>query len=445
MIQTPYGQFPAFFRVEKLKDLCVDRIGIQTGPFGSQLHNSDYVSTGTPILTVEHLGENRIIHENIPNVTDEDRNRLSQYLIKKGDIIFSRVGSVDRRALVRDDENGWLFSGRCLRVRPDPEKLDSVYLSYFMGLPAFKEYIRKIAVGATMPSINTEILSNIPISYPPLPTQHRIAEILGSLDDKIEFNRQMNETLEAMARTIFQSWFVDFDPVRAKAEGRQPDGMDAATAALFPSGFEEIEGRVVPKGWDVSTIGESVSVQGGSTPSTTNPEFWDEGTVNFATPKDLASLSSPILLSTEKKITSKGVEQISSRILPVGSVLLSSRAPIGYIAMTTIPVAINQGFIAIICNKKIPNYFVINWLELNLQAIIDRANGTTFLEISKSNFRPMTVISPSEDVLKKFTEIVAPIYQKIITNETESQKLIQIRDSLLPKLMSGELPVQGEK
>ena len=234
-----------------------------------------------------------------------------------------------------------------------------------------------------MPSLNQDIIGKIPIILPPLPTQRAIANILGTLDDKIELNRKMNETLEAMAQAIFKSWFVDFDPVRAKMEGKQPAGMDAETAALFPSEFEMVDGREVPKGWKISTIGESVKIFGGSTPSTTNPEYWENGVFNFVTPKDLASLSTPILLFTDKKITKKGVEQISSRVLPIGTVLLSSRAPIGYERSTEIPVSINQGFIALVCNQELPNYYVANWLKINLPSIIDRANGTTFLEISK--------------------------------------------------------------
>jgi type I restriction enzyme S subunit len=186
---------------------------------------------------------------------------MSKYILRKGDIVFSRVGSVDRRSLVRDAENGWLFSGRCLRVRPDPDKIDPVYLSYFFGLPSFKEHIRAIAVGATMPSLNTEILSNVIVPYPQdLNEQHAIARILGSLDDKIEANRRMNETLEAMARSIFKSWFVDFDPVRAKAEGREPAGMDAETAALFPDSFEETELGMVPRGWKITSFTEAMEV-----------------------------------------------------------------------------------------------------------------------------------------------------------------------------------------
>ena len=141
VIETVYGELPSNLKEAKLSAIC-EKNGVQTGPFGSQLHKEDYVVNGTPIITVEHLGENRIVHENLPRVSDEDKTRLSKYQLKTGDIVFSRVGSVDRRALVQAKEDGWLFSGRCLRVRPIQEIVDSRWLSYFFGLPAFKNYIR---------------------------------------------------------------------------------------------------------------------------------------------------------------------------------------------------------------------------------------------------------------------------------------------------------------
>ncbi len=254
--ETIYGEVAADFAEDRLQNLCDPKAGIQTGPFGSQLHQEDYVPVGTPIITVEHLGENRILHDGVPRVSDADRDRLSRYLLRTGDIVFSRVGSVDRRALVRSAEDGWMFSGRCLRVRPDPERIDSGYLSYFFGLPAFKEHIRAIAVGATMPSLNTSLLSDVVIPHPKdIAEQRAIAHILGTLDDKIELNRRMNETLEAMARALFKSWFVDFDPVRAKAEGRDP-GLPKSLADLFPDSFVDSELGEIPKGWEVQRVGE---------------------------------------------------------------------------------------------------------------------------------------------------------------------------------------------
>lgn len=169
---------------------------IQTGPFGSQLHKEDYVEEGTPIVTVEHLGNRMFTEQNLPKVSDSDKKRLSKYILAKGDIVFSRVGSVDRCSYVDLAHDGWMFSGRCLRVRPNVE-VESLFLYYYFCLEETKQFIRNIAVGATMPSINTKLLGEVEIIYPELKTQRKIVAILSSLDDKIELNKKINDNLAA--------------------------------------------------------------------------------------------------------------------------------------------------------------------------------------------------------------------------------------------------------
>ena len=188
--------------------------------------------------------------------------------------------------------------------------------------------------------------------------QRAIAHILGTLDDKIELNRRMNVTLEEMARARSSpgSWIS----IRYVKMEDRVHGPAAFIADLFPDGFEESAVGEVPTGWRVQAIGDVVKAVGGTTPSTKEPAFWD-GNINFATPKDLAPLSSPALMNTERFITETGLQQISSGLLPVGTVLMSSRAPIGYLAITEIPVTVNQGFIAMICGGPLPNHYVLHW------------------------------------------------------------------------------------
>ncbi len=169
---------------------------IQTGPFGSQLHKEDYVETGTPIVTVEHLGNKRFSEQNLPFVSDDDKERLKKYSLKEGDIVFSRVGSVDRCSYVSKEYTGWMFSGRCLRVRPFDEIIPE-YLYYYFTLETTKQFVRGIATGATMPSINTKFMGEVPISYPMKDDQKRIADILGRIDRKIEINSNINDNLAA--------------------------------------------------------------------------------------------------------------------------------------------------------------------------------------------------------------------------------------------------------
>ncbi len=311
---------------------------------------------------------------------------------------------------------------------------DTRFLMYALSAAEIRGYL----TGSTMPKLTQGNMNRIPLLTPPLHEQRAIAHILGTLDDKIELNRRMNETLEAMARALFKSWFVDFDPVRAKAEGRDP-GLPKPLADLFPDSFEDSELGEIPKRWRVASIGELAKVVGGSTPSTKEASFWDEGQHYWATPKDLSSLATPVLLETERKITDAGLTQIGSGLLPPGTVLLSSRAPIGYLAVAEVPVAINQGFIAMLPAPGVSNLFLLYWAEWAHEEIVSRANGSTFLEISKANFRPIPVVAAPGTVFDAFDQTVRPLYSRVVSNERESRTLAALRDTLLPKLISGEL------
>ncbi|GAB1426037.1 hypothetical protein MASR2M16_32710 [Thauera terpenica] len=288
------------------------------------------------------------------------------------------------------------------------------------------------------------------------------------MDDKIDLNRRINQTLEAMAQALFKSWFVDFDPVKAKIaaiqEGRDPlraamsaisgksdaeldallreqFGQLAATAALFPDEMETSELGEIPRGWGVEPIGSLVECLGGTTPDTKNPEFWEPGEYAWTTPKDLSGANSPVLLSTERKISKKGLEKIGSGLLPVGTLLMSSRAPIGYLAILNIPAAINQGYIAMLPGGKLPPHYIYFWCKENIESIKGNANGSTFLEISKKAFRPLVALKSSNELLGEFIKRVELLFSRIVVGEKESVDLAALRDSLLPKLLSGELSV----
>lgn len=392
---------------------------VQTGPFGSQLHQKDYVQNGTPILTVEHLGNNRIVHQNLPRVSDYDKNRLKKYCIQKGDIVFSRVGSVDRRAFVTEKEDGWLFSGRCLRVRADEKNVDGSFLSYYFGQESFKDFIRRIAVGATMPSLNTSILSSILIDIPEnLEEQKSIASILSAIDDKIENNLAINKTLEEMAMALYKQWFVDFGPFQ---EGE----------------FVESELGRIPKGWEVKKIGEVIETLGGGTPSTTTKEYWEDGDILWYSPTDLTRENSLFSFDTAKKITALGLQKSSAKMFPANSLLMSSRATIGLLTINTKEACTNQGFITMLPNDKLSVYQLYFWVKDNMDLIISKANGSTFKEISKSNFRDLEIVVPNS--IENYIEQSKDTFEQIKNNTSENQTLIQLRDTLLPKLISGEV------
>lgn len=317
------------------------------------------------------------------------------------------------------------------------ENLDYRYLKYI--LLSEQESMLRFASGTTHQTIYFPEAKAFHVLIPGIDEQRRIADFLQSLDDCIAILHETNATLEAMAQAIFKSWFVDFDPVRAKAEGHQPERMDASTAALFPDSFEDSELGEVPAGWSVFPIGELVKCVGGATPSTKNSEFWEPAEFSWTTPKDLSGLQSPILHKTEKMVSSKGVLKISSGLLPAGTLLMSSRAPIGYLAISSIDVAVNQGYIAIPPGGKLSPLYLLHWCRQNMELIKSHANGSTFMEISKKAFRPLPALLPSVEVLAEFTKRVSPIFESIAANDRQINLLAEIRDTLLPKLISGEI------
>jgi type I restriction enzyme S subunit len=433
--------YGAEWQLTTLGEICASQGGaIQTGPFGSQLHTSDYKTHGIPVVMPTNIGDGGIVEEGIARIGQSDVDRLSQHILKMGDIVFSRRGDVTKNALIRPHEVGWFCGTGCLKVRLGDESIaNAKFISHCLRLPDIKDWLIRHAVGATMPNLNTGILSAVPIDLPPLQTQLNIAAMLGALDDRITLLRETNATLEAIAQALFKSWFVDFDPVRAKQEGRAPEGMSDATAALFHDSFEESAVGLVPKGWKVAPVGDVVESVGGGTPDTKEASYWEPAEHCWTTPKDLSGIPSPVLLTTERKLSTKGLAKVGSGLLPAGTLLMSSRAPIGYLAIAQVPLAVNQGYIAILPDSELPPLFMLFWCQQNMESIKGRANGSTFMEISKKAFRPIPIIVPPQTLLDAFLGVAVPLFERLVENERQAQTLATLRDTLLPRLISGQL------
>ena len=319
----------------------------------------------------------------------------------------------------------------------DKSKADIRFIEYVFR--AFRDSVKRRAYGSVQENINLEVLRDLEFPIPSLEIQKKIADFITIFDDRIALLRETNATLEAIAQALFKSWFVDFDPVHAKARGEPPQGMDDTTATLFPDSFEESELGMIPKGWKVEPIGDAVECVGGGTPNTKNTEFWEPEEFAWTTPKDLSGIQSPVLLETERKLSAIGLAKVSSGLLPIGSLLMSSRAPIGYLAITQIPVAINQGYIAMLPGGCLPPIYLLFWCQQNMEVIKNHANGSTFMEISKKAFRPLPAIIPDESIISAFTDLAEPLFARLVANEQQAQTLAQLRDTLLPKLISGQL------
>jgi len=360
------------------------------------------------------------------------------------DVVLSRRCNPGTTAAVTNGDKFALGQNLVL-LRANGTRVFPPFLRWLVrGQDWWNEIGRFLNVGAVFDSLRCADVPKFELPIPPLDEQRAIASVLGSLDDKIELNRRMNRTLEQMAAAIFKAWFVDFEPVRAKASGAASfPGMPQPVFDALPATFADSELGPIPEGWEVKPIGDAVEIKGGGTPSTKNPDFWD-GPHHWVTPKDLSGLSDPILLDTSRRLTDAGLAKISSGLLPQGTVLLSSRAPIGYLAITAIETAVNQGFIAMLPDGSLPPSYLLNWASFYMDDIKGNANGTTFQEISKKNFRPLRAIVPSPEVATGFQAIVGPLYDQVRLNMQESTTLAETRDALLPKLLSGEVSVHKQ-
>ena len=416
------------------------------GPFGSRMKADLYVPLGVRVIRGNNLSGGREPEGDYVYVAEETADSLASCCLQPGDLVFPHRGNIGEVGITPDDGLRYMLSTSLMKLSPDRTKVEPLYLMYFFKSAIGRAALLMNASQVGTPGIATPLksLRGIQLPLPPLLVQRQIADTLSKIDDRVVLLRETNRTLETIAQALFKSWFVDFDPVRAKLEGRAPEGMDEATAALFPNSLEESELGLVPMGWQVKPIGDAVDAVGGATPDTKNSSFWEPAIHCWTTPKDLSGIAAPVLLDTERKLSDQGLAKIGSGALPVGTLLLSSRAPIGYLALAQVSLAINQGYIAMPPGGLLPPLYLLFWCRQNMESIKGRANGSTFMEISKKAFRPIPALVPPAEVLRAFVDIAGALFDRLIENEKQAQTLVALRDSLLPKLISGKLMLSEE-
>ena len=439
---------------------------IQTGPFGSQLHKADYVVEGIPSIMPVNIGDNRIITDGIARISEKDAKRLSRYLVKSGDIIYSRRGDVERRALVSDRENGWLCGTGCLRVSFDRYLVDPEYASFQLGSPDSREWIVRHAIGATMPNLNTSILSALPFLLPPLPEQKAIAHILGSLDDKIELNRRMNASLEGMVQALFKSWFVDFDPVidnaikagnpipeelAERAEVRRQalaDGTANREAAKqFPAAFQLTEEiGWIPEGWEMKTFGNILRSVSDTYPVKTVDKVVFLNTGDILDGRFLhQNLSETVGLPGQAKKSICKEDILYSEIRPINR-------RFAYVYFDSPKHVVSTKLMVLRATSGISSLFVYLILKqdstINYLQMMAESRSGTFPQITFDILSKIEIALPKElEVVTTFTEIILkPTFQKQLKNDSVAEELTNLRDTLLPKLISGELRIpEAEK
>jgi restriction endonuclease S subunit len=416
------------------------------GPFGSAIGMKHFCESGVPIIRGSNLSNEvgrRLSDEGLVFLREEKAAEFTRSEAKRGDLVFTCWGTIDQVGLIdeRSRYESYIVSNKQMLLSPDRKRVESLFLYYLFSSPQSRSEILNQGIGSSVPGFNLGQLKAFEFLLPPLPEQKRIARILGTLDDKIELNRRMNATLEDISRAIFKSWFVDFDPVRQKAAGKQPVGMDAKTAALFPDSFEDSEIGEVPKGWRVQPV-ESLCefLTSGGTPARKNADFWGGGTISWFKTGEL--LDGP-LLESEEKITHSGLEKSSCKLWPENTVLFALYASptVGRLGVLTEPATANQAAAALKSKSEYGTAFLVNAL-LEARGILQRiAVGAAQQNINQGILKAHPTVTPPTALAAAFSARGDQLFSQRVALARSSRTLATLRDTLLPKLLSGEVRV----
>ena len=390
---------------------------IQPGPFGSQLHNSDYSKEGTPIIMPKDIVGGAIVHSGLLKVSEEHVKRLSRHQVYEGNLIVARKGDVRKCAYITASENGWMTGSDCLKVVLDESKCYPKFIYYQLRSEHIGRWLEKVSIGATMPSLNTGLLSGIEMALPPIEIQKQIAGILSVYDDLIENNRKQIKLLEEAAQRLYKEWFVDL---------------------RFP-GHENtkiVDG--VPEGWNICPFSSKVDIMSGGTPKTSIPDYYN-GRIPFYTPKD--SDGAFFAYKTQMNITGGGLKNCNSRVYPPKTVIITARGTVGKTTILAVPMAMNQSCYALKMKENDAPYYLFFALNNEIKALQTMANGGVFNTIIGKTFDSINVQIPKDPLIYGFEETVRPFMEQIKNKLQANSKLVEARNRLLLKMMNGEVEV----
>ena len=412
---------------------------LATGPFGSSISSKFFVDSGVPVIRGSNLSEDvgvRLNDRGLVFVSSEKAKEFSRSTVRKGDLVFTCWGTVNQIGLIdkRADYREYVISNKQMKLTPDPRKANSLFLYYLFSGPELQEIIKNQSIGSSVPGFNLGQLRAMQLRLPELDEQHAIAHILGSLDDKIDLNRQMNETLEAMARAIFKSWFVDFDPVRAKTEGRDP-GLPKPLADLLPDRFDDSDLGEIPAEWMVGKLGgvleQRIERCSASAETAALPYV----------PIDCISSQSLFLME------SKPGEEAQSSLTRFfkGDLLFGAMRPYFH-KVCIAPFDGTTRTTAFVLYPSWREDFAFSALLLHRRETIDYATrhstGSTIpYAVWTNSLAEMPIVLPPPNLRKAFDRMLRPILERIAERFFEHRTLAALRDTLLPKLISGELRV----
>lgn len=395
---------------------------ISMGPFGSDVKKEFYVDNGVPILNGSNLQGFKLQEDSFGYLTKEKADSLKKCNAHRGDIIVTHRGTLGQIVYVPVDSkyDRYVISQSQFRFRCKADLVDVQYLVYYFHTREgqYKILANASQVGVPALARATSTFRLIDIKLPPLDDQRRIASILSSLDRKIELNNKINADLEEMAQAIFKNWFVDFEPFK--------DGK-----------FVDSELGMIPEGWKVGRLTDVIKLMPGGTPKTSEPLYWDNGTIPFFSPKDVNGV---YCFATEKHITETGLNKCSSNLYPKDTIFITCRGTVGKVCLAACDMAMNQSNYAIKAIDGYSQYYVFFLVKSVVERLIKKSNGAVFSAITSKDFDEEILI-PSQKAVEDFTNVIDGFFRRIFTIGTENSRLSLLRDTLLPRLMSGELDV----
>ncbi len=367
---------------------------------------------------------------------------VRKYQLEVGDIVVARTGnSTGENAQVVQEPPAAVFASYLIRFRPNSERVNPFFVGYLLRSERFKQHVLAVRGGSAQPGANAKQLGSFVFHLIPRHLQNYAVESLRAIDDRIALLRETNATLEAIAQALFKSWFVDFEPVHAKARGESPQGMDDATAALFPDSFEESELGMIPKGWKMKTM-DDISIVGiGKTPPRKEPQWFSECSMDipWVSIKDMGNAGA-FINQTNEFLTREAVDKFNVRVVPDNTVILSFKLTVGRLSITDGAMTTNEAIAHFRTDKNSP--LTSEYIYFSLKSFnFDTLSSTSSIAnaVNSKTVKSLPVLVPTAKAVSAFQFQVGTIMQRIKKNENQAQTLAQLRDTLLPKLISGQL------
>lgn len=394
---------------------------IQTGPFGSQLHQSDYVESGVPCIMPTNIGRMLDFQvAEIAHISEGDALKLSRHIVHEGDIVYSRRGDIEKCAYVSQEQDGWFCGTGCLKITINPNLAVPKYIAYYLSTTEIRSWIVGNAVGTTMLNLNTSVLADVPLSLPSIQIQRRCVQILDSIENKIALNTRINHNLEQQAQALYKSWFVDFKPFK--------DGM-----------FTDSEFGMIPAKWQIKHAEELCPINIGKTPPRKETHWFSRKMTDpiWVSISDMSNCGVFIDDSAEK-LTAEAIKKFNVIIVPEDSVLLSFKLTIGRVAIANRPLTTNEAIARFVTNNKpLSLYLYLTLLNYDYSKLGSTSSIAT--AVNSKIVKAMPILWPGKDVVECFAGTIMSFFDEIKKRQSENRCLKSLRDIMLPEMLGGQL------